>query len=76
MANEFHALNGQCALLVPSGPGYENVSLINQVCTAVGSVQGESTVSGDIFAELSYGYKYSHIWRVSVMQRNDIVSVH
>ena len=65
LINEFHTLNGQCATLVPSGPGYEQVSLANQVCTAVGSVPGQATVDGNVFAQLSYGYTYSHLWRVS-----------
>jgi ATP-binding cassette, subfamily G (WHITE), member 2, SNQ2 len=29
LMNEFHALSGTCSMLVPSGPGYENVSLAN-----------------------------------------------
>lgn len=65
MINEFHTLNGVCASLVPSGPGYENVSLANQVCTVVGSVPGQPTVDGNTFASLSFGYSYSNLWRVS-----------
>ncbi|TFY79980.1 hypothetical protein EWM64_g4032 [Hericium alpestre] len=63
MANEFHTLNGSCSTLIPSGPGYENVSLVNQVCTTVGSQPGHVNVDGNIFLELSYGYKHSHLWR-------------
>ncbi|KAH9022164.1 pleiotropic drug resistance ABC transporter [Lactarius pseudohatsudake] len=33
--NEFHTLNGTCSNLVPSGTGYENVSLANQSSLAV-----------------------------------------
>lgn len=66
VANEFHTLNGECATLVPSGAGYENVGIANQVCTAVGSVAGSSTVDGNRFIELSYGYSFANVWRVSL----------
>ncbi|KAF7984807.1 hypothetical protein HWV62_11820 [Athelia sp. TMB] len=63
LVNEFHTLSGQCASLVPQGPGYEGVQLANQVCTTVGSVAGQATVNGDRFVELSYGYSYGNLWR-------------
>jgi len=63
--NEFHTLNGTCSTLIPQGPGYENVSLANQVCTTVGSLPGMTTVDGNRFANLSYGYLYSDLWKVS-----------
>ncbi|EJD01729.1 uncharacterized protein FOMMEDRAFT_126887 [Fomitiporia mediterranea MF3/22] len=62
LTNEFFTLNGTCATLVPSGPGYENVSLANQVCTTVGSIQGQQTVDGNRFVQLSYGYSRSKLW--------------
>ncbi|KAK7033403.1 Brefeldin A resistance protein [Favolaschia claudopus] len=49
VANEFHTLRGSCANLVPQGPGYENVSLNNQVCATVGSVAGQNFVDGNAF---------------------------
>lgn len=63
LTNEFRTLDGTCASLVPSGTGYEGVSLANQVCTTVGSVSGSATVSGKTFVELSYSYSYIHTWR-------------
>ncbi|KAL5529901.1 SNQ2_5 [Sanghuangporus sanghuang] len=63
LTNEFHTLNGTCSQLVPSGEGYGNVSLSNQVCTTVGSLAGQANVDGNRFTELSYGYEYSHLWR-------------
>ncbi|KAG6842900.1 hypothetical protein H0H93_002993, partial [Arthromyces matolae] len=63
VANEFHTLDGTCSNLVPQGPGYEGVSLSNQVCTTVGAVPGQSTVNGNTFIQLSYGYSYSNVWR-------------
>ncbi|KAF8877242.1 pleiotropic drug resistance ABC transporter [Gymnopilus junonius] len=62
LTNEFRTLNGVCSNLVPQGPGYENVTLANQVCTTVGSQPGEAFVDGNRFVQLSYGFKYSHTW--------------
>ncbi|KAG0700795.1 ABC-2 type transporter-domain-containing protein [Suillus ampliporus] len=63
LTNEFHTLNGTCTTLVPQGPGYENISLANQVCTTVGSLPGMTTVDGNTFVNLSYGYSYSDLWK-------------
>ncbi|KII90642.1 hypothetical protein PLICRDRAFT_136999 [Plicaturopsis crispa FD-325 SS-3] len=63
IVNEFHTLKGTCAKLVPSGVGYESVSINNQVCSTVGSVAGQSTVNGNSFVELSFLFFYSHVWR-------------
>ncbi|OAL47624.1 ABC-transporter [Pyrenochaeta sp. DS3sAY3a] len=63
MAIEFHNQRAPCGQLVPSGPGYENVSTENQVCTVVGSKPGNDFVSGDDYVGLSLDYHYSHVWR-------------
>ncbi|KAF9484261.1 pleiotropic drug resistance ABC transporter [Pholiota conissans] len=63
MSNEFHDLEGTCSNLVPSGPGYENVSLANQVCAVVGAEAGQATVSGSAYIGLSFGYYFSDLWR-------------
>jgi ATP-binding cassette, subfamily G (WHITE), member 2, SNQ2 len=63
MVNEFRTLRGSCSSLIPRGPGYENITLENQVCAAVGAVQGQDFVDGERFVELSYGYFYSNLWR-------------
>ncbi|KAJ8508468.1 hypothetical protein ONZ45_g9277 [Pleurotus djamor] len=62
LANEFRTLNGACANLVPQGPGYENITIDNQVCATVGAVAGETTVNGNRFLELAYEYSYSNAW--------------
>ncbi|KAG6829831.1 hypothetical protein H0H92_003374 [Tricholoma furcatifolium] len=62
LANEFRTLEGLCSNLVPSGPGYENVTIANQVCATVGSEPGSAYVSGARYALLSYSYTYSHAW--------------
>lgn len=50
---------------MPQGPGYENISIDNQVCATVGAVAGQDTVNGNVFIELAYGYSYSNTWMVS-----------
>ncbi|KAJ6512945.1 pleiotropic drug resistance ABC transporter [Mycena sanguinolenta] len=62
MANEFHTLNGTCASLVPQGPGYENITLANQVCATVGAVAGQTFVDGNRFIAESYGYSVKNQW--------------
>jgi ATP-binding cassette subfamily G (WHITE) protein 2 (SNQ2) len=76
MANEFHTLNGECSTLVPSGPGYEGLSLSNQVCPIVGAEAGQSTVNGARYANESFNYSFGHIWRVSVLHLCGDVSGH
>jgi len=66
MTNEFQTINGTCSTIIPNGPGYENVTIANQVCTTVGSLPGQTYVSGSRFLELSYQYSRSHLWRVSI----------
>ncbi|KAJ8580622.1 hypothetical protein M405DRAFT_847520, partial [Rhizopogon salebrosus TDB-379] len=63
LMNEFHTLNGTCSMLVRSGPGYENVSLANQVCSTVGAQPGQNFADGNLFTNLSYDDYYSHLWR-------------
>ncbi|KAG1750901.1 ABC-2 type transporter-domain-containing protein [Suillus lakei] len=63
LVNEFHTLDGVCSTLVPQGPGYENVSLVNQVCTTAGSQPGQLLVDGNIYIGLTYDFWYGHLWR-------------
>ncbi|KZT65216.1 hypothetical protein DAEQUDRAFT_716908 [Daedalea quercina L-15889] len=63
VVNEFHGLNAECASIVPSGAGYENVTIANQVCTTVGSVSGQATVNGMSYVAGSFEYAYKHLWR-------------
>jgi len=64
MTNEFHTLEGQCSNLVPQGPGYENITLANQVCATVGALPGQPFVDGNRFTELSYDFHHSRVWMV------------
>ncbi|KAI9375051.1 ABC multidrug transporter [Aspergillus egyptiacus] len=63
MVNEFHGREFPCVSFVPSGPGYENVSSQERVCSTVGAVPGSDVVQGTAFVRSSYGYEYSHRWR-------------
>jgi ATP-binding cassette subfamily G (WHITE) protein 2 (SNQ2) len=78
--NEFHSINATCSMLVPSGPGYENASLANQVCSTVGAQPGQNYVEGNLFANLSFGYYYSNLWRVRVWtvlhNRSKLIQLH
>jgi len=62
MVNEFSGRNFGCsgALLVPDYPGLD---LSNQICSAVGAVQGQTFVQGDVYLASAYGYYKSHKWR-------------
>lgn len=63
LANEFHTLDGTCSTLIPSGAGYQGISIQNQACPVVGAVPGQSYVNGNRYINLSYEYSYSHVWR-------------
>ncbi|KAL6452790.1 CDR1 Pleiotropic ABC efflux transporter of multiple drugs CDR1 [Candida maltosa Xu316] len=63
MVNEFHGRDFLCSTYIPAGPAFANVSIDNKVCTAVGSVPGNTIVSGTQYLKLSYQYYNSHKWR-------------
>ncbi|KAM0600644.1 hypothetical protein ACHAPN_000436 [Verticillium nonalfalfae] len=60
IANEFHGQNYECDTIVPP---YSPPVGDSWICTTVGSVPGQRTVSGDAFMETNYHYYYSHVWR-------------
>ncbi|KAJ5319606.1 CDR ABC transporter [Penicillium brevicompactum] len=58
VANEFHGRTFDCSAFIPSyGTG------TSFICSTVGAVAGQRTVSGDDFMEQNYQYHYSHLWR-------------
>ncbi|KAF2267150.1 hypothetical protein CC78DRAFT_512384 [Lojkania enalia] len=63
MAVEFHGRKAACQTLIPSGPGFENVSVANQVCPVVGAKPGSPFVLGDDYIGIALDYHYSHVWR-------------
>ncbi|KAK9465563.1 ABC-2 type transporter-domain-containing protein [Lipomyces arxii] len=64
MANEFHNRELDCsAVLIPQGPGFENVPIDYKVCASAGSRPASSVINGDDYLEASYTYRWSHFWR-------------
>lgn len=65
MINEFHNRNFECTAFIPSPaiPGYQNATLENMACSAVGSVANQSFVNGDAYIGSAYKYSHSHKWR-------------
>ncbi|KAF2812667.1 ABC drug exporter AbcA [Mytilinidion resinicola] len=63
MINEFHNQNYSCSVFVPSGKGYEGITLTNQICSQVGSTPGSATVNGDHYINSAFGYYHVHKWR-------------
>ncbi|SJM88881.1 probable ATP-dependent permease PDR12 [Zygosaccharomyces bailii] len=63
MSLEFHKREMLCSKLVPNGPGYENVSLANQVCDCKAAVKGRKYVSGTDYVKKAYHFSYHHCWR-------------
>ena len=48
---------------MPSGKAYNNVDALQRICSATGSLAGESYLDGDRYLEVSFSYKASHLWR-------------
>jgi len=63
IANEFHGRDFECTSFVPGGPGYEDATGINRICSVVGSVAGSNTVNGDTYIALSFDYYNKNKWR-------------
>lgn len=63
LLNELHGRDFECAQFVPSGGSYDDVSLTNRICSAVGSEAGSSILSGTRFVLESYDYRIGHKWR-------------
>lgn len=63
MVNEFHNRNFECNMYVPTGPGYEDVSGLQRACSSVGSVPGQTFVSGDAYITSAFNYQAKNKWR-------------
>ncbi|CAH2351740.1 protein Snq2p [[Candida] railenensis] len=65
IATEFHGRHMECdgQYLTPSGPGYENLSSGEQVCSFSGSIPGQIWILGDDYLKTSFTYSFSHVWR-------------
>lgn len=60
VANEFHGHDFACSSFLPAYTPQVGDAFI---CSTVGAVAGETTVSGDAYIDVNYGYTYSHVWR-------------
>ncbi|KAH0429411.1 ABC-2 type transporter [Colletotrichum camelliae] len=60
IANEFHGREFTCSEIIPS---YTPLNGDSWICSAVGAIAGQRTVSGDAFINTNYQYYYSHVWR-------------
>jgi ATP-binding cassette subfamily G (WHITE) protein 2 (PDR) len=63
MINEFRNRQIPCSVFIPTGPTYSNVASDEHICTTTGSLAGSSTVDGNTYLELNFGYSPSHLWR-------------
>lgn len=63
MVNEFSDREWPCSTFVPSGPGYGNLPNQSFVCSATGSVTGDTEVNGNLYLSVNYQYFRSHLWR-------------
>jgi ATP-binding cassette, subfamily G (WHITE), member 2, PDR len=61
--NEFIGRRFECDQIIPSGPDYNSVSLMEKACSVVGAVPGEADVDGEAYLRLSFGFVNEHRWR-------------
>jgi ATP-binding cassette subfamily G (WHITE) protein 2 (PDR) len=61
--NEFSGQDFACTNFIPSGPGYEAVSVLQRACSTAGSIPGQDFVSGSAYLVASFGFIQSHRWR-------------
>ena len=65
MVNEFNNRPFRCPpnMMLPAGPGYDNLPVDYKTCSSVGSVPGSAIVKGEHFLSQNYMYEDSHKWR-------------
>ncbi|KAI9732526.1 MAG: hypothetical protein M1834_003861 [Cirrosporium novae-zelandiae] len=63
MINEFHDREIPCSVYIPTGPGYEDITNANRICTVTGAKAGLSMVSGDDYINTGFEYYANHLWR-------------
>ncbi|KAF1949243.1 multidrug resistance protein CDR1 [Byssothecium circinans] len=63
MANEFHSRSFDCTIMIPQGPGYEDLPQSSQICSVVGAEPGSSLVDGDRYINLAFDYNNANKWR-------------
>ena len=61
LVNEVHGVQFPCGTgIVPYPYPHDSKAFI---CSTVGAMAGQTSVSGDRWVEDSYGYSYTHLWR-------------
>ncbi|KAK0281109.1 Multidrug resistance protein [Friedmanniomyces endolithicus] len=60
MINEFHNRDYSCSAFVPA---YGDLTLQQQVCSAIGSQPGQNYVNGDAYINSGFQYYNAHKWR-------------
>lgn len=63
MINEFSGRIFPCSTLIPSGFGYSPEVSQGIACSTIGAGPGDTTVRGDDYIGILYGYAASHKWR-------------
>ncbi|ODV87461.1 hypothetical protein CANARDRAFT_5996 [[Candida] arabinofermentans NRRL YB-2248] len=63
MGSEFHGRVMKCSNMIPSGPGYESVSLVNQICELSGAKMGEAFVTGDDYILRKFDFYWHNVWK-------------
>lgn len=63
MANEFSGVDFDCSNYIPAAPNGITPGDTRYVCSAVGSVPGQTYVSGDVYLQKAYQYSNAHKWR-------------
>ena len=63
MINEFHDRQIPCSIFIPQGPGYEDVSPEQKICSTTGAAAGANFVDGDTYINVNFQYYHSHLWR-------------
>jgi len=63
MINEFRNRQIPCSSFIPMGPTYGNVAPDQRICSTTGSAAGASTLDGNTYLEVNFGYTPDHLWR-------------
>ncbi len=50
-------------MFVPAGPGYENVSPEQKICSTTGAAAGADFIDGDTYLRVNFQYEHAHLWR-------------
>ncbi|KAH8834333.1 ABC-2 type transporter-domain-containing protein [Flagelloscypha sp. PMI_526] len=63
MVNEFDGREFLCSTYIPQGPGYENVTGAQHLCSVRGAVADSPYVEGGRYLGISFNYHRSNMWR-------------